>query len=417
MAVVLDPHLDSPEAAIVQSHQRSASRSPNGQYRPGPASPSPDSSLSRNYAAPAVGDCVKVRPPGWTPSAKSSRIDSLFPSDRLREAIVVKAPDASSQVYALLFDDEVEETDVEFHRIVFELGTPCLPAASASFQSSAYAGSRSAASGVRPTHLSPREGFLQRFMLAAGGAPSLAGQSVKERAFAQGILHAALQHLAQRSTVPSRHLYQTFAGAAARDFATEHSLTGDLLTSWQEDLSGPALDALQFLAAEKVLHVRETTVECQEVGCSRCKVSAQQLFVLWEPQLPALACTCRFTRPTWDALKRCHKRCQRHSRNMDSVCGRPPISPKLTPPRRRPLVPRLHLGDVQAAKRQCGRAGSAALAGRAESRLACQPACSRSSSSTQLDRYRRRSLPVLCGAQVIHGNRSLSPAPRSLVRT
>ncbi len=37
-----------------------------------------------------------------------SEIDSLVPLDQLRDAIVVKALDADSPVYAVLFEDEVD---------------------------------------------------------------------------------------------------------------------------------------------------------------------------------------------------------------------------------------------------------------------------------------------------------------------
>jgi len=339
----------------------------------------------------SVGDVVKVRHPSWL---LESGTDLLVSADELRDAVVVKGMDADSQTYTIVFEDEVEETNVEPGRLVFEPKAPCRPGggAVAAFRFD-----------VQLARSSPPAGFLQSFMSAVGGSPVLCHLTREERAFAQGILHTAFKQLAMGQVVHSRHLCETCGspcGDITGHLAEQRTRTGSFHAAWEEELAQPTLEALEFLAAEQILNVSEAIVDCEQQSCALCSLSAQQVFVLQEGQLSALVAVCRLMLPTWDALGRCHKR-HEHRLSYAQRGRRPSVV------RRRPLVPRLPMHEVQAAKRQCAALSKGPSAGY-KFKLDMQ-----NSSSIQPDRYRRRSMPTLHSAP----KRSVSPVCHPSLKT
>jgi len=414
-------------------------------------------------AAVAVGSRVFVKRPTW----ESREPLSLVPANQIREAIVVKVLDSSlttPEMYTVLYDDGVEETDVDSTRFAFyeeppsELGADmimglCLVEAATTEPCSlmrldnpniwkdgepekilAKAGMKPAVLermlraklqksdemvGLKLSLSPPPEGFLQKFMASVGASAPLLRWNAQERALGQRIMYATLMQLAQGCIVYSNHIaqacgdwcrrYAAQINNTAEDLVVQNGLTGRALESWKEDLAVPTLQALNFLVAEQVLQVSEVVIDCEREDCARCKVSTQKAFVLLDASqgicaLSALTAVCRFSTPTWDALNRC---CKHHHGPWHR--RRQPESPSNST-RHRPALANQELlvksGSVPhitgMSLAQCGlRRHSLKDPSLVDASKDCQSMVETRSAGT-IERYRRRKSPVLWGAKTVN---------------
>jgi len=380
---------------------------------------------------------------------------SIIPANQVREAIVVSHDATQPAPYTVLYDDDVEETDVGVLRFeglrslslepsfklegdmlmamcLVEVVTtePCrlmkldsldiwksdepekvLSRANlkpAALQKTVQAKLHKAGEivGFEPSLSPPPEGFFQKFMASVGSSASLDCWGSQLRALGQKIMYATFLQLARGCTVYSRHLSQVsgdYCGILAEEWLKAldrktgtASPKGDMLESWKEELALPTLQALNFLVAEQVLHVSEVVIDCEP----------QKAFVMVDsvgtsqgicPML-ALAAVCRFSAPTWDALDRC---CMCHHRpwhRPQSGCRKAAMEQEL-------LAKKGRAGIV-------GATTPLAQYGFQRPSLKASNGCQnmsrpRSGSCTQIDRYRRRNTPVLWGAETAVAHRSV----------
>jgi hypothetical protein len=302
-----------------------------------------------------VGSVVFVKPPPGTIRDPCS----LVPTNQLRQAVVVSVCDTAR--CTVLYDDDVEETDVDTSRFdvneqpsMLELDEDCLtafclvdaatmePCSISKLKSSdiwevrngaepgepervlTETGKRLKANvlaklrraetivGLRISSGSAPEGFIQKFMTCVGSADFLQNWTSQKRVLGQKILFSTLMQLAQGCTIYSRHLSDVsgdYCGISADYFMAHSGLTGDALETWKEELALPTLQALHFLVAEQVVKASELLIHCDRSHCYRCRKFRQQTFVLSENlqtrQLSALTALCEFSTPKWDALERC----------------------------------------------------------------------------------------------------------------
>lgn len=380
-----------------------------------------------------VGDRVSVRPPAWI---RNSGVPSLMDPDRLRNGVISHLPSEEFPKYTILYEDEVEEVGVEVERISgnsSKAGTWIPPGTleamtlvkTALLQPSrllrlvdpesriASIWNRAVEPAVilqragielmsedglvrarlsmsmislRLPECSPPEGFLQQFMEAVG--PAARGLDATGRHVACTIMHAALERVAQGCVVYSEHLYEEFH-ESRRSIPDSETMTEESVNTWLEAHCQPSLDALSFLVRQQVLSVQQVVIDCQHEGCCRCKATRQQAFVFDGPRalsvsIAALSAVCHLTSPDWDALGRCWERC---------LHTNPSVA--LAQPREQVVLRKRPVHDAASS--------SARLR--------------RSSSTSAITRYSRRSAPVLWGAgEALISSQAICSGPRSFRR-
>jgi hypothetical protein len=408
--------------------------------------------ISSGSSEIAVGSRVGVKRPSW----ERREPLSIIPANQIREAIVVGVSEATS-TYTVMYDDDVRETEVDFTRFsgdeqpidveqsiyvlmafaLLDLATtePCrlmklntldiwkegepekvLAEANIKVESLARTmrtklNKANQLVGLELCLPPPPEDLIPSFMTSIGGMPCLPSWSEQERALAQQIMYAALMQLLQGCTVYSRHLAQVcgdYCGVLTSDLLAQSGLNGRSLDSWLDELALPALQAMNFLVAAGALSVCEVTVDCEREDCPRCRKIPQKAYTLSDAaqSMSALAAASRLVKPTWDALERCCIRrdipCSRQrQQRISPASGRSHEEIHLNSNVPRTSATALALPGLRRTSlsdsRTCLTSGGGSCSGTSRPR---------SSSTTQVEKYRRRNAPVIWGSELGGSNRS-----------